>query len=165
MARYFFDTSALVKNYHTEIGTPEVRALLTEPLAECVVSRLATVETLSGFAGKVRAGVLSTTAFAVLEEQIPIGCETESDTPDPGRQRALSASRFLDQQPRHESSGCELDAIQLAVALRFHEGLPIDRFVCTDQRLCAIAAPREWPFTIRSSLKGEETDGNSDKSY
>ena len=67
MARYFFDTSALVKNYHAEIGTLEVRALLAEPLAECVISRLATVETLSGFAGKVRTGALSTSAFAILK--------------------------------------------------------------------------------------------------
>ena len=53
MPRYFFDTSALVKQYHAEIGTPAVRRLLTEPGAECVISRIATVEMLSGFAGNV----------------------------------------------------------------------------------------------------------------
>lgn len=56
MARYFFDTSALIKRYHAESGTPEVRRLITEPGAECVISRLATVEVLSGFAGKVAPG-------------------------------------------------------------------------------------------------------------
>jgi hypothetical protein len=53
MPRYFFDTSALVKRYHAENGTPEVRRLMTEPDAQCLISRLATVEMLSGFAGKV----------------------------------------------------------------------------------------------------------------
>jgi predicted nucleic acid-binding protein len=33
-----------------------------------------------------------------------------------------------------------LDAIQLAVALRVHQAVPIDQFVCADQRLCDIAA-------------------------
>jgi hypothetical protein len=52
MARYFFDTSALVKRYHAESGSSEVRRLLTEPGADCLISRLATVEMLSGFAGE-----------------------------------------------------------------------------------------------------------------
>src|SRR5271165_6874139 len=69
MPRYFFDTSALVKHYHAESGTPEVRRLVTEPGAECVISRLATVEMLSGFAGKVRTGVFSTAAFTRLRSQ------------------------------------------------------------------------------------------------
>jgi predicted nucleic acid-binding protein len=33
-----------------------------------------------------------------------------------------------------------LDAIQLAVALHVHRSLPIDHFVCADQRLCDVAA-------------------------
>jgi hypothetical protein len=33
-----------------------------------------------------------------------------------------------------------LDAIQLAVALHFHQAFPIDSFVCADQRLCDVAA-------------------------
>ncbi len=30
MPRYFFDTSALVKSYHAEDGTAEVRGILTD---------------------------------------------------------------------------------------------------------------------------------------
>jgi hypothetical protein len=33
-----------------------------------------------------------------------------------------------------------LDAIQLAVALHVHRLLPVDHFVCADQRLCDVAA-------------------------
>jgi hypothetical protein len=56
MPRYFFDTSALVKNYHAEAGTAEVQRILADTSSEFLISRLATVEMLSGFAGKVRTG-------------------------------------------------------------------------------------------------------------
>lgn len=58
MARYFFDTSALIKNYHVESGTAEVQRLLSESGSEIFISRLAWVETLSGFTTKVRTGVI-----------------------------------------------------------------------------------------------------------
>ena len=54
MARYFLDTSALVKQYHAEVGTPRVRTILSELNSEHLITRLATVEILSGFATKVR---------------------------------------------------------------------------------------------------------------
>lgn len=63
MARYFLDTSALVKHYHTEVGTLRVRMILNEPGSEHLIARLATVEILSGFAIKVRTGVLSSPDF------------------------------------------------------------------------------------------------------
>jgi uncharacterized protein len=140
MARYCFDTSALVKNYHTEIGTLEVQALLTEPLAECVISRLATVETLSGFAGKVRTGALSTSAFAVLRGKFLADVKRRVVLPI----RVVNAHyQLAGSLISHHGMSFQmrtLDAIQLAVALRFHQGLPVDRFICADQRLCAIAA-------------------------
>ena len=51
-------TSDLIKNYHVS-GTayPDVQRIMTEPGAELLISRLALVETLSGFAAKVRTGV------------------------------------------------------------------------------------------------------------
>jgi hypothetical protein len=63
MARYFFDSSALIKRYHTEIGTPNVRTILNEPDAEHFIARLTTIEILSGFATEVRTGVLSSIEF------------------------------------------------------------------------------------------------------
>src|SRR3954452_10326606 len=66
MARYFLDTSALIKNYHVESGTPDVQRIMTEPGAELLISRLALVETLSGFAAKVRTGVFPVQEFQRL---------------------------------------------------------------------------------------------------
>ncbi len=57
MARYYFDTSALVKRYHLEVGSTDVDRILTEAGSEFFIARLAAVEMLSSFAGKVRTGV------------------------------------------------------------------------------------------------------------
>jgi hypothetical protein len=69
MPHYFFDTSALVKNYHAEVGTADVQRILGEAGSEFLISRLATVEMLSGFAGKVRTGALSSTDFSRLRRR------------------------------------------------------------------------------------------------
>jgi uncharacterized protein len=139
MPLYFFDNSALVKRYHIESGTPPVRRLLMEAGAECVISRLATVEMLSGFAGKVRTGVLSTAAFALLRSQF-LG-DVKRRVVKPVRivnAHSQLASALISQHAMSRQLRT-LDAIQLAVALRLHQTAPVDQFVCADQRLCDIA--------------------------
>jgi uncharacterized protein len=140
MPRYFFDTSALVKNYHAEAGTADVQRILTEVNSEFLISRLATVEMLSGCAGKVRTGVFSSTDFGILRRRFLADV----------RKRLLRPIRVLnahyqtagDLIGKHAMSRHlrTLDAIQLAVALHVHRSLPIDHFVCADQRLCDVAA-------------------------
>lgn len=69
MPDYFFDTSALGKNYHNEVGTPKVEQLLKEPGAHHLISRLSVIEIQSVFAGKVRAGVISESDFRTLRRR------------------------------------------------------------------------------------------------
>lgn len=140
MSRYFFDTSALVKNYHAEVGTADVQRMPAEPDSEFYVSRLATVEMLSGFAGKVRTGVFSSTAYGILRRRFLADI----------RNRRLRPLRILnlhyqmagDLIGKHAMSRQlrTLDALQLAVALHFHRSFPVDHFVCADQKLCDVAA-------------------------
>ena len=66
MAGYFFDSSALAKHYHAEVGTAEVDRILQLPEARHFIARLALVEIRSVFAGKVRTGVISEDAFRLL---------------------------------------------------------------------------------------------------
>lgn len=151
MARYFFDTSALIKHYHAEIGTPKVRAILDEPGAEFLISRLASVEMLSAFAIKVRTGVLATADFGRVRGLFWADVKRRLVKPV----RLLNAhyqvagdligTHGLARQLR------TLDALQLAVALRLHRTTPLDHFVCTDQRLCDIAA-REGLAVINPEL-------------
>jgi hypothetical protein len=62
VANCFFDTSALGKNYHVEVGTEEVERLLALPQARHFISRSSIVEVQSVFAGKVRTRVIADAA-------------------------------------------------------------------------------------------------------
>ncbi len=140
MARYFFDTSALVKHYHPEDGTDAVDRIIDEAGAESLIARLTMVETISVFAIKVRNGEFDAAEFARLRAlfsthvarrryQVLRLLNVHHD-----RARDLIASHGLQRQIR------TLDALQLGVALHIHQIAPIDHFVCADQRLCDIAA-------------------------
>ncbi len=69
MAVYFFDTSALVKYYHTEPGGPEVVALIEGPGNSILISHLTYVEWHSVFARHTRTGVISADEFRVLRSR------------------------------------------------------------------------------------------------
>jgi predicted nucleic acid-binding protein len=139
MPRNFFDTSALVKRYHTEDGTLEVRRLLAEVGTDHIISRLALVEMLSGFARKVRTGTFPSTVFARLRSQFLIDIKQKVVRPvrivnaDYRLAGELIGKHGMSRQLR------TLDAIQLAVAIRIHRSVAIDQFVCADQPLCDIA--------------------------
>ncbi len=66
MAGLFWDTSALAKHYHSELGTAEVDRLLASAADEHVISRLAVTETISVFAAKARAGLTTQAEFDLL---------------------------------------------------------------------------------------------------
>ena len=59
MAAYFFDSSALAKLYHPEVGTPEMDKIVQTPGAQVRISRLTVVELPSAFAIKVRTRFIS----------------------------------------------------------------------------------------------------------
>ncbi|OJW20238.1 MAG: hypothetical protein BGO49_04860 [Planctomycetales bacterium 71-10] len=140
MPRYFFDTSALIKNYHVESGTAEVQRLLSEPGAEIFISRLAWVETLSGFATKVRTGLILAQEFQRLRGLFLADVKRKILRP----LRVLNSPYQLASDlvttygPNRQIR--TLDALQLAVALKAHRTQPLDGFVCADQRLCDVAA-------------------------
>ncbi len=53
MSTYFFDTSALVKRYHREIGTEIVDAAFDDKNATKIISDISVIEFYSAFAKKV----------------------------------------------------------------------------------------------------------------
>ena len=139
MASYVFDSSALGKHYHAEIGTAFVDALLQEPGAHHFISRLTVVELHSVFAGKVRTGVITAAAFQLLRVQLHN---------DIGR-RIVRVLRMTEAH-YHDAEGLlrrygltrqlrTLDALQLAVALDLRSRGMCDHFVCADQRLGEVA--------------------------
>jgi hypothetical protein len=125
MPDYSFDTSALGKNYHNEVGTPKVEQLLREPGARHFISRLSVIEIQSVFAGKVRTGVISESDFRTLRRRF---------LTDVARRRldVVRMSGFHYQEAerlirKHAMSYSlrTLDAIQLSVVV----GSPRSRFV------------------------------------
>jgi uncharacterized protein len=139
MARYFFDTSALVKHYHAETGTELVDRFIGEAGAELLIARLTLVETISVFATKVRIGEFDAMEFARLRGlfatqvarrryQVFRVLNVHYDLA-----RDLIADHGLGRQIR------TLDSLQLSVALHLHHTFSIDQFVCADRRLCDIA--------------------------
>jgi predicted nucleic acid-binding protein len=75
MASYFLDSSALVKYYHTEVGSAEIIRLVQHPNARHFISRLTTVEIISAFALKTRTRDLDESnfspCFGVFSEMSP----------------------------------------------------------------------------------------------
>jgi uncharacterized protein len=141
MPGLFWDTSALVKHYHPELGTPRVDSLLQTAGSQHVMSRLGVTETFSVFAGKVRAGLITLADFDQLCRRFL------ADT----RRKVFSVARLLVAHhkeaerllrvygPQPGQGMRALDSLQLAVALDLRNRGTIDTLVCADARLLAAA--------------------------
>ena len=139
MAQYFFDTSAIVKYYHTELGTPKVSAIFAEAERKVRISSLGFLEIQSAFAMKVRSGILDRKAagmqLARLMLDIAAGdIEVYGLTAD----HFLIAERLIG---RHGFADRlrTLDALQLAVALDLSDQRLVDQFVVADKSLVSVA--------------------------
>jgi predicted nucleic acid-binding protein len=139
LARYFFDSSALAKRYHPELGTPKVLSIFAEPGREIRISKLSFIEIQSVFAMKVRSGVIGRDDAGVqrarLIAEIAAG-EIEVC--------AVTANLFDDAAKligRHSFSHRlrTLDALQLAVALDLSKQGLLDQFVVSDRALAEVA--------------------------
>ena len=139
MADYFFDTNALGKRYHPELGTQVVERLLTEPGSRHFISRLTVAEIQSVFAGKVRMGVINAGEFEILRRRFL----TEM-TRQEFQVVRMTGSHFQEGERLIRKHGPSqrlrtLDALQLAVALdRMKQGT-LDHFVCADKGLIPAA--------------------------
>ena len=140
MADFFFDTSALVKRYHMETGSPRVEAIFAAEGADHAISGLSVVEFHSSFAKKVRMGQLTAVQFRDLAKGLR-------------RDVASKRLRVVRLKVSHYETAIELiqriglarnlrtlDALQLAVALSLSEPRRPVEFVCADQALCGIAS-------------------------
>lgn len=139
MARFFFDSSALVKRYHQESGTPQVEALFASPDNRFFVSRLALLELHSTFARLVREGILAsegwTALIANLQNDVATGLLMVA---------AVSSQRLGEASQLLGTRGLSLplrtlDAIHLATAEALHRRTPLAGFVAADQKLLAVA--------------------------
>ena len=139
MPVYFFDTSAVVKRYHTEKGTPEIDRLLSEPGSSFYISRLSTVEVQSVFALKVRTQAITLQDLQKLQKLFAEDVAS----------RRLLVLRMLQSHYREAErllrkhgptkSFRTLDALQLSFALDLSRKGMLDHFVCADSKFCIVA--------------------------
>ncbi len=136
----FFDSSALVKLYHPELGSQRVVTMFGAQDRRIIVSRLAGVELHSALALKTRTGSIDGESCAavlvrfyqdVASGLIALVAVAESHYP--------AAERLILQYG--EKHGLRtLDALHLAVALDVRERVGIGVLVASDKVLCEVAA-------------------------
>ena len=145
MAEYLLDTSALVKYYHLEVGSPRVIALVDDPAHRSYISRLTLVEIHSTFARLVREGRLDEAGMRAWQSRFYADL----------RSRRFRVVRF---SPAWEREAIRLllrqgirrplrtlDALQLAVGVWLRDQGRLDALICVDSRLEAAAQAEGVP--------------------
>jgi predicted nucleic acid-binding protein len=144
VAHYFFDSSALAKIYHPELGTDEVTRIFSEPDRRINISRLTLVEIQSVFAIKVRTGEISRDDAKIFRQRMvhhiasrDFNVFTVTDSHFAGAERLVLKYGF-DYRLR------TLDALHLAVAVDLRTQGLVDRFVSADRAMCDVAAREQF---------------------
>ncbi len=139
MAGHFLDSSALVKLYHAESGTPAIERIVNSPDSVARISRLSIAELTSAFAIKVRTqsinGTTLTSSCADFEVMSRIG---KLEVFSIGESE-FSMTELLVERYAFDSRLRALDALQLAVALELRTQKLVDHFVAADTILCEVA--------------------------
>jgi predicted nucleic acid-binding protein len=139
MARYFLDSSALVKRYHQERGSSEVADLLNKPDNRFFVSRLALVEIHSAFARLVREQTLSESDFKSLILRLDADVASGLFSVAAISSRRLDSAALLLRTQGLTQSLRTLDAIQLATAQALNNRSTLAAFIAADKKLLASA--------------------------
>jgi predicted nucleic acid-binding protein len=143
LSGYFFDTSALAKLYHPEIGTPKVVQIIEAVGAQILISRLTVVELRSVFAIKVRTQVVSREDMSLLLRQFQEDVVSRKFHVFAMHESEFALAERLIEQHAFEKPLRTLDAVQLAVALGLKSLGLMDHFVAADAALCEVAAREE----------------------
>lgn len=140
MARYFLDSSALVKRYHPEAGSVDVEELFSRGGDRFLISRLALVELHSSFACLVRERVLTAEDLGKLTARLNDDVASGLLTVAAVTGRRLDEASSLLQAHGVAFTIRTLDAIHLATAQALHSRGRIAAFVAADKKLMAVAA-------------------------
>ncbi len=132
MKFYFFDTSAVVKRYHSEKGTEAIDRIFAENDRAIAISSVSLTETVSALNKKKEEKTISKEDLDIalsrfFHDAIKDFLILEIDDTHIKESIALVLKRNLR----------TLDSLQLAVALSLKELKPV--FVCADKRLVSVA--------------------------
>jgi predicted nucleic acid-binding protein len=137
---YFFDSSALVKLYHSEVGTPAVDQLVTTAGNSTRISRLTPAELTSAFAIKVRTQTISRQDAELFLVQFRSDIANGKIEVFSVAEAEFAAAELLVERYAFDFRLRALDALQLAVALELRKQVLADHFVAADKIICEVAA-------------------------
>jgi predicted DNA-binding antitoxin AbrB/MazE fold protein/predicted nucleic acid-binding protein len=140
LSRYFFDTSAIVKYFHTEPGTAEVSRIFAEPDRKIAISSIGLVEIQSAIAIKVRSGTLDQRNAGIQRARLMLDVAASEIEVYRLSDQHLEAAELLIGRHSFTRRLRTLDALQLAVALDLSRQNSLDHFVVADQALAEIAS-------------------------
>jgi predicted nucleic acid-binding protein len=143
MTVVYFDTSALVKRYITELGSDWVSALLEDQSSTVFTSHLTVIEGVCTFARRQREGMLSSEDFHELVTVFDYDFAYHYNILDVEPVVIETARQLATRHPLRA-----YDAVQLATVWLLNQDLlrtnkPPITFVCADDRLLAIAQTEE----------------------
>jgi predicted nucleic acid-binding protein len=139
LAGHFFDSSALVKLYHAEIGTPIVDQIVNSSGNPIRISRLTVAELTSAFAIKVRTQSISREDADLFLRQFRRDITAGKLEVFSVAESEFAMAESLVQRYAFDLRLRALDALQLAVALELRDQKVIDHFVAADAILCGVA--------------------------
>jgi len=136
---YFFDSSALVKLYHTEPGSSWVAAVLRQANLRILISRLTAVELYSALSIKVRTGKLGARESAALRTRFANDVMVGTIAVIAVNEQDYGAAENLIIQHGDSRGLRTLDALQLAVALSGQRRVGLDAMIVADITLAEVA--------------------------
>jgi uncharacterized protein len=139
LAGYFFDSSALVKLYHSESGTPAVDQIVNAAANLVRISRLTVAELTSAFAIKVRMQSIHREDADVFLDQFRRDVATGKLEIFSIGEPEFATAELLVERYAFTLRLRALDALQLAVALELRNQKLVDHFVAADTILCEVA--------------------------
>jgi predicted nucleic acid-binding protein len=137
--RYYFDTSAFCRYYHTEPGSAKVESLIKELGSVHVISWLTARETQSAFALKVRTGEIVEADFELLRKRLKADIVERSFLVTRILRRHFDRAERLLLQYGPQRRLRTLDALHLSIAAELRERGYIDTLVTADSTMDDVA--------------------------
>lgn len=146
MSVAYFDSSALLKHYVTEMGSRWVQTYLSTISPYGVfTSCLTTVEVACAFARRLREGVLTAAAYGTVESAFEYDIRHKYNLLDVNWVTLDMARQLSKRHPLRAYDAVHLAAAHLANQKLIEAEKPPLVFVCADSRLAAIAEAEGLP--------------------
>jgi len=136
----YFDTSALLKRYVTEVGSAWVQNLLTSSTdLEVFTSSLTTIEAICAFARRLREGVLTQATYATVERAFDYDVRYKYGLIEVTSVTLATTRDLAKRYPLRAYDAVQLASAWLANQCLVRAGKAPLTFICADEQLLSIA--------------------------